>query len=406
MTDKPPVMRGRWRLRIRLPALVHMAFANVRAKKLRSFLTMLGIAIGTGSVFLLVSFGIGLQDLVATQVSQGQSINTIDVTTAGSRTLQIDGSTVKDIATIPQVSAAGGYFAKASKLTIGGATADVVLYGVDELYLASGNFTLSAGKMIDLGKTNQIALSASILEALGVTDAKQAVGKVVDVSMRRDDGTTATEKYTVSGIVSSGASTEAFVAPAIFTAGTPQGMAGIKVLADNRQAVTQIRHSIESRGYTTTSPLDTLNQIDQFFRIFRIVLVGFGAVGMLIAILGMINTLTVSLLERTKEVALMLALGAQARDMRQLFIVEAVILSLLGGIVGIIGARTVSGIVDVVLNQLAHGRGATTTFTVFAAPPWLILVSLAIMAGVGYVVAFLPARRAARVNSIEALRRE
>lgn len=127
---------------------------------------------------------------------------------------------------------------------------------------------------------------------------------------------------------------------------------------------------------------------------------------MVIAILGMINTLTVSLLERTKEVALMLALGARPRDMKMLFIIESQLLSLTGAIAGMLGAGLIGLIIDIVLSQLAQSRGAMDGFSVFAMPLWLILVTLMSMALVGLIVAYIPATRVSRISSIEALRRE
>lgn len=394
-----------WKMHIRFDALLHMALVNLRFKKLRSSLTIIGIAIGTGSVFWLMSFGLGLQDLVAKQVSQGQSINTIDVTTSGSRILKIDESTVTDIAAIRNVQSAGGYYAKASKLSVSGAVADVVTYGVDSLYVKVGGLVMRAGSMIDPENPDQVVLSSAILEAAGITDVRQALGTKVGIKIKLGDSVI-DKQFTVTGVIASGNGSEAFIGAKVFTDAKLDAFAGVKVLSEDRQYVNEIRKSIESLGYATTSPVDTLDQVDQFFRVLRIVLVSFGAVGMIIAVLGMINTLTVSLLERTKEVALMLTLGARPKDMKLLFIVEAIVLSLIGGFAGIVGAICISYVVDFVLNQMARTRGAIESFTVFSSPIWLILLALLVMAGIGYLVAFVPAKRASRVNSVEVLRRE
>lgn len=402
----PHQAKTAWRLHIRFSALLHMALANLRFKRFRSAITIIGIAIGTGSVFMLLSFGIGLQDLVSRQIMQGQSINTIDINASGSRVLKIDDATVKSIAAISHVDSASGFYANAGKLTIGGATADVVAYGVDRLYLDTANLVMGAGSLIDPSKSDEIVVSSAILDSLGVQDAKKTLGSTISLTVKQSDGVTIDKKLTIVGVVSSGNGQEVFVPARVYTDAGATTYAGAKAQATDRSAISAIRKKIEGFGYETTSPIDTLNQVDQVFRILRVILVGFGLIGMSIAILGMINTLTVSLLERTREVALMLALGARPRDMRQLFIIEAVALSLIGGIVGVAGALMVSIVIDAVLNQLAQSRGVGAHFTVFAMPLWLIAVTLAFMALVGYIVAFVPGRRAARINSIEALRRE
>ena len=282
----------------------------------------------------------------------------------------------------------------------------MVAYGIDKVYVQTGDFVMRAGKMIDPEKDNQIVISASIIEAVGIANAKDVIGTELALKVKLGDDNSIDRKFTIAGVLASGGGSEAFVSAKLFAEKDSFDFAGIKALANDRQAVPEIRRSIESLGYATTSPVDTLEQVDQFFRVLRVVLVSFGAIGMVIAILGMINTLTVSLLERTKEVALMLALGARPRDVNLLFVIEAVILSLVGGVIGIVSALVISGVTDIILNQVARSRGATAGFTVFSAPLWLVLSTLTMMACIGYLVAFLLARRAARINSIEVLRND
>lgn len=387
-------------------ALLRMAVKNLGYKKLRNGLTIVGIMIGTGSVFMLLSFGLGLQSLVEQQITDGRSMNTIDVTATGSRVLKIDDTAIKDISEIKHVRSTGGVFVRASKLTIKGAAADVVAYGVDDLYLQTANLAIRAGKQLDPKAANEVVLSNSILEAIGIKNPKDAIGETVVIKFKNPSGKYVEKELQVAGVIASGNGTEAFVSDQIFKEAGVRTYSQVKVLADDTDNVIGVRKIIESMGYDTASPLDTLKQVGQFFRVFRIILVSFGCIGMIIAILGMINTLTISLLERTREVALMLALGARPRDMQNLFIIEALLLSLLGGAVGIICALGLSRFVDAVLNELAKSRGTTAHFSVFASPPWLVLLALLIMALIALLVAYIPAKRAGHIDSIEVLRSE
>lgn len=391
---------------VRFFDLVHIAASNLKFHKLRSALTIIGISIGAGSSFLLVSFGLGIQNLVTEQITQGQAVNSMDIGTSGSQLLKATDQTVSDIRALPSVSQASGYYMNIGKLTIKGASTDIVVYGVDKLYLQAGNVNVSVGKMLDTEQSDQIMLSSSILDAIGDQDYKSGLGTKVSLNIKLDSGEILKKQFEVAGVVSSESGNEAFVSSGVFKDAGVEDYAGIMALANNREDVTTARGIIEGRGYSVSSPVDTLNQVDQFFKVLRVVLVSFGSIGMIIAILGMINTLTVSLLERTKEVALMNALGARPRDMSRLFMIEAALLSLLGVILGIFGAFLISIGVNVGLNVLASSRGASGGFSVFSMPLWLIFGTTLIMMIIGYIVSIAPSRRAKNLNIIKALRSE
>lgn len=391
---------------ISFSTLTSMAWANLRFKKLRNGLTIIGIIIGVSSVYLLFSFGFGLQRLVENQITNGVSINTVDVTARGSKLLSINQDTVNSFANLDNVESAYGVYIQAGKLTINNATADVVSYGINDKYQAVTNIRIAAGDSNIFNQDNKIAISSSILSALGLSNFEDIIGSKVTLKILGPEGKTIDQEFSVGSVVSSGNNEEVFLSGDVFKSNGFNNFAQAKVTVNDSANVPDVRRAIESLGYDTASPLDTISQVNQFFSIFRVVLASFGGIGMVIAILGMINSLTVSLLERTKEVALMFALGSRPRDIMNLFIIEALILSSIGAVIGIVSAMLLGNIGDSILNGLANSRGATGGFSVFINPWWLTLLILLFMLVVGFLVAFLPARRASRVNPIEALRNE
>jgi ABC-type antimicrobial peptide transport system permease subunit len=126
---------------------------------------------------------------------------------------------------------------------------------------------------------------------------------------------------------------------------------------------------------------------------------------MVIAVLGMFNTLTITLLERTKEIGLLISLGARKKDIRRLFIVEAVVLSLSGALFGLVMAWLMGAGINTVAIGLASSRGVKDTFNIFFLPYWLILAVLLFATVVGLIVVAFPARRAVRISPVTALRR-
>ena len=391
---------------IQLRMIVRMAIQNLRFKRFRSFITILGIVIGIGSIFMLVSFGIGLQQLVQGEIVGNESINTVDITPANSKLLKLTSDNLDQVRSIAHVTDVSGVFIGASKVTIDGAAADLVAYGIDSLYMKLSNITIANGDGIDATASDQIVVNTSFLESAGIGDTEKALNKEVELTLTNATGKSNVTKQRIVGVVDSGAGSEVFVATEVFKQAGIDTFTQAKAVVDERENISDVRRSIESLGYATASPVDTLDQVNEVFRFFNIVLISLGSIGMVIAVLGMLNTLTVSLLERTKEIALMIAIGARPKDMRRLFTVEAVILSLLGGAIGIAVAMTLGFIIDAILNQYASGRGIEDGFSLFAHPPLLIIGTLVFMVIVGVIVSFVPAQRAAKINPIEALRQE
>lgn len=385
--------------------ILYMAARNLWFKRFRSFLTILGVVIGIGSIFLLMSFGLGLQNLVEGEIIGSTSINTIDVSSVNSKLVKLDQSVTDRLRNIPNVKDVALTYTEAGKLKVSGATADAVVYGASKEYVDLSTLSTVAGRTINQAKPSELMINSSVLEAIGLKDFSKALNQEVELTVNIGKKEPLVGTFTIVGVLKSGSGSEVFVSPDFF-AGTDLPYAQTKLVVSDRNTIPQVRQQVEALGLETSSPVDTLAQINQVFRFFNLILVGFGSIGMIIAVLGMLNTLTVSLLERTQEIALMIVHGGRPRDMQRLFIAEAVILSLIGGLVGIFSARLVAMIVDLVLNHLAQGRGVTNNFTVFVAPFWLVLAVLVFMLAVGMAVAFVPAKRASRINPIDALRHE
>jgi ABC-type lipoprotein export system ATPase subunit/ABC-type antimicrobial peptide transport system permease subunit len=392
---------------IRLSMLLRMAFANIRAKKFRNNLTMLGVAIGVSSIFLLLSFGLGLQNLVQKEIIGTDSVRVINVTSVNSDVLKLDSAAVDKMSKISGVEKIGKQNTAAADFQLGSAKADSVVYGIDKEYLSLNNFTMVAGDKIQPDNLDELMVSESLLKTLGYGDLSTALGKKVSLTLRLDEGEKILDSpLKIVGVVKAESGSAMYVSQELYRQLGENNLKQLKVVSTDDVNVAAIRQQIETMGYQTSSPLDTIDQVNQFFKFFNILLVGFGGIGMLISVIGMLNTLTVALLERTKEVGLMIALGARRRDMRRLFVTESMLLTMIGGVVGIVLSLGAEFIVNLVANQAASSRGVDDAFSLFAVPVWLVLVTVLFMCFIGYIVSLLPARRAGRISPVEALRRE
>jgi putative ABC transport system permease protein len=178
-----------------------------------------------------------------------------------------------------------------------------------------------------------------------------------------------------------------------------------RVKVNEREKLTPVRKEIESLGYQVDSIADTVGQIDQIFLVFEIVMAGFGLIAMLVASLGAFNTLTVSLLERTREVGIMKALGTTSKDVYRLFISESFLIGITGGASGLILGYGTGEILNLVINYLAKRYGGQPV-DIFYTPLLLVVMVLGIISIVSFVTGVYPARRASKLNPLNALRYE
>jgi putative ABC transport system permease protein len=397
---------------IRFPILMRIAFRNLFYKKLRTSLTVVGVVVGIGAVVFLLAFGFGLRNLVTHQVVDSNSIRTIDVSQTNAQVVHLDGNATTKIKQFNDVESVSRVFNFAGQVDYKNSKTGAVVYGTDQQFMDLSSYKLVAGPNISLGNGDNIIVNSSFLKAIGVKNPQTMVNQKIKLELQvpTDNkpagikGKTFDVNAKVASVVESGAGSELYINSDVFTNKGFDNASQLKVLVKNKAAVSTLEKRISSMGFTTSSPLDTVEQIDQVFGILNLLFLGFGSIGLVIAVLGMFNTLTITLLERTKEIGLMRTLGARRRDVRRLFIIESIGLSFIGGMLGIFAAWVLSRGVNSFLNHLANSRGLGEKISVFSFRLSLIIEVAVFSALLGLFVVYLPARRAAKVSPIEALR--
>lgn len=406
--------------------LLLMAFRNMTFKKLRTGLTIGGVVIGIGSIVFLVSLGLGLQHLVTKEVVGSKSVKAIDVINPKPKSLHINSEMIAKFKQYGEVTDIGKTYSFAGKASYQNSTTDAVIYGSDQSYLDLSSLNLVSGKKLELKNDSDVMVNSSLLRTMGIKEANKIVGQKIKLIIPAEKGVTVapsppndvknttvstgskgfSREFNVVGVLETGSGAEVFAKDSVFQTAGYADYSQLKVVVRNNLDVSKVRRNIESYGFSTTSPIDTLEQINQVFTILNVILAGFGGIGMTIAILGMFNTLTISLLERTHEIGLMVTLGARKRDIRRLFVIEALFLSFLGAVIGIMAAWGLGGVINVFLVNYARSRGVNQSLSVFFIPLWLVAGILIFTVVVGIIVVAYPARRAGRINPIDALRHE
>jgi ABC-type antimicrobial peptide transport system permease subunit len=174
--------------------------------------------------------------------------------------------------------------------------------------------------------------------------------------------------------------------------------------ADDITHVAEVASAISRLGVGTTTGLKALNDQKAQANIIGLVLGALGMIALLIASLGVMNTMIMSVLQRTREIGVMRALGARRRTIRRIFTIEATAIGFFGGLIGVAFGSIFVLVAKPVITKMAKSGSLTgATFTV---PPWLMLTVIAGTSAIGFLSGFFPARRAANLDPVEALRYE
>jgi ABC-type antimicrobial peptide transport system permease subunit len=173
----------------------------------------------------------------------------------------------------------------------------------------------------------------------------------------------------------------------------------------NKNLLADARKKVESMGFLTSSVADTVQQVNALFDTVQKALALTGTIALAVAALGVFNTLTVSLLERTREIGLMKAMGMRSDEARDLFLIESMIIGFLGGFFGLIGGWLGGKLLSLLLTFIAFDRGLG--YIGVSHIPWLLIINVMVLALiVGMVTGIYPARRAKKISALNALRYE
>jgi putative ABC transport system permease protein len=184
-----------------------------------------------------------------------------------------------------------------------------------------------------------------------------------------------------------------------------QNFASLTVRVQRASEVEGVETQIKSMGFSTFSLIDATKNVRLVFAVFDVFLGIFGSLALVVASLGIINTLVMAILERRREIGVLKALGASDRDVRKLFFAEAGAMGLVGGLVGVLIGWLIGQAITFGTNVYLHRR-ELPSIQISAVPWWMVFGAIAFSIAVSLAAGLYPASRAARLNPVEALRYE
>lgn len=397
--------------------MLKLAYKNLMTHQLRTILTLLGVMIGVSAVVFLVSFGSGVQRLVTEQITGADAFQLIDVGTGNSQVVKLDSPMMEKVKNFSGVKSTEVTIDIAAKAKKDNNSMDTSFSGTTAAYLDWSGKKIKYGNNLENTtepeQDKKVVVNTAYLNFLGHDKPENYIGRkvVFDIIVPKEfakGGETKNyenQEFKIIGIIKDDSPPSAFTSYANFNLYDTATYSQAKVRVSDRNKVDTIRKQIEALGLKTQYVGDTVTQVEQVFSIFKVILGSFGIIALLVALLGMFNTLTISLLERIKEVALMKILGMSRRDIRNLFVAEALSLGLVGGILGVIWGIILGAVANAILNFFATRAGGESV-SVFYYPFIFILGVIVVSVLVGLITGIYPARRAAKVNPLDILRYE
>lgn len=397
---------------MRLRDTLALSTRMFKTRKMRTFLTILGVGVGIGTVLFLVSLGYGLQNVVLNKITTADSLLSLDVTPGASSVINLTTENVNQIKAMPQVAETSPMANFTAQLVVDQLTGDGLVYAVEPSFFRLGGIIPSLGRTFN-SEDQHVAVISSAAVKLFNLESGQVLDKTINLSLFLPKGNQEggeelsvakrNEAYRIIGVIDDDTTSYAFVPLATLADLNISSFNQLKVKVSDSQYTDAVRTSIIDQGFVVSSLSDTIEQANKIFSIIQIVLSLFGLIALIVSAIGMFNTMTIALLERINEIGIMRSIGASKGDIMVLFLLESLLMGLLGGVGGITIGYLSGELANIGINLLAKNFGGQP-LNLFYRPLWFIGFILVFSGAVGFLTGVYPARKAAKINPLDALR--
>ncbi|HBB36916.1 MAG: cell division protein FtsX [Candidatus Moranbacteria bacterium GW2011_GWC1_45_18] len=395
--------------------LLKLSTRMFKARTGRTVLTILGMGIGIGAILFLVGLGYGLQEVLLKTITTSDSLLALDVSADKEKGSKLNSEAVRNIESQDGVADIVPIHDVQVQIKIEDISADGAAVVSKPALLKLEGKKIIAGSDNFEENPNEIVISSAFSNLLNLPP-EDLKGKSVNFSLflpsGENTGEAASEKlerktvdsaYKIGGVIEneelsfyvSGAGLEHLFSKIEYSR--------LKVKCRSSDVLDGVKEKLIGNNFLVSSLSDTVKEVNKMFRVVKIILALFGLVALLVSAIGMFNTMTVSLLERTKEIGIMKSIGASDKDILFIFLIESTIMGFLGGLSGIVLGIFFGKSANLILNTVARKMGGQA-LSLFYFPAWFLLFIIGFSILIGFLTGLVPARRASVIDPLDALR--
>jgi len=445
--------------------ILQMSLVNMLRRKARTFLTVTGVIIGTSSIVVMMSLGMAIDKTYQEQLGRMGSLNIIEVypfapyiegrTSYSSNEVRLDDQTVQQFKAIPGVEAVMPLKSTYMRVVAGRMVADMSVIGIQPELLEAFDFEIEQGRLLQPGDkeaiifgkyvtnffynprlspeqrwsggsgqpqvdllSNNLLITSDLFYGerrrssdTGNDSKPPQPHEAKGVGMLKESGT----EKDYQAYMNLTALEEIIKADERYQRSQSQdrtsgrslqqsGYEQVKVKVADIEQVENVQEQIRNLGFESHSLLDMLNSMKEYSRTLQAILGGIGAVSLLVAAIGITNTMVMSIYERTREIGVMKVLGADLKDIGRMFLLEAGLIGFLGGGLGIAFSYLVSFLLNHLSAGFMGGMMGGTPGQISIITPLLAIGAMAFATLIGLIAGYLPARRAMHLSALDALR--
>lgn len=391
--------------------LFYLASRSFRNRASRTLLTSLGVSVGFGAILVLISLGYGLENILIRQLVSSDALLSLNV--VPSESIKLDLERLDEISEFEGVKEVSPLAAFSSELALGDITSNTFTYAVLPSYFRLSTIKPKAGEILKDSDPYSIIVSSALMESLVIKNYEDILNKEVYLTLfvSKEEGEEAgtieimplEKPFKIAGVIEDSTTSYLYLNLSFVKGIKNISYKEAKVKVEKSDFISSVQEKVINAGFLSSSLTATVKQANKIFKAVQVILAVFGAVALVVSAIGMINTMTITLLERINEIGIMKALGATNGDIKKLFLTEAFLIAGAGGLGGVIMGMITQGLLNLGFNILAKSLGGKA-IDLFYQPPWFIAALIIFPILIGFFTGFWPAKKASKIDPLRALK--